>query len=64
MRPRVAAVRGRADAKAYIVKFGPDPIMTPHQCNEMRKRVDASKPPSSIPRTYNVTQATMSRLTP
>jgi len=41
--------RGRADAKAKGVKFG-------------RKRIDAGEPQRSIARSYNVSQATISRL--
>jgi DNA invertase Pin-like site-specific DNA recombinase len=54
--------RGRADAKAKDVKFGRKPILTPHQQKEARKRVDAGEPQRSVARSYNVSQATISRL--
>jgi len=54
--------RGRADAKAKGVKFGRKPILTPHQRKEARKRVEAGEPQRSIARSYNVSQATISRL--
>jgi hypothetical protein len=38
-------MRGRrADAKADGAKFGRNPILTPHQQNEARKRVEADEP--------------------
>src|SRR5271157_1419437 len=54
--------RGRADAKANGVKFGRKPILTPHQQKEARKRVEAGEPQRSVARSYNVSQATISRL--
>jgi DNA invertase Pin-like site-specific DNA recombinase len=54
--------RGRADAKAKGVSFGRKPILTPHQQKEARKRVDAGEPQRSVARSYNVSQATISRL--
>jgi DNA invertase Pin-like site-specific DNA recombinase len=54
--------RGRADAKAKGVKFGRKPILTPHQQKEARKRVEAGEPQRSVARSYNVSQATISRL--
>jgi DNA invertase Pin-like site-specific DNA recombinase len=56
--------RGRADAKAKGVKFGRKPIMTPHQQREARARVEAGEPQRSVARSYNVSQATISRLAP
>jgi len=56
--------RGRADAKANGVKFGRKPILTPRQQKEARKRVDAGEPQRSVARSYNVSQATISRLAP
>jgi DNA invertase Pin-like site-specific DNA recombinase len=63
-RRRVAerTARGRADAKANGVKFGRKPILTPHQQKEARKRVEAGEPQRSVARSYNVSQATISRL--
>jgi DNA invertase Pin-like site-specific DNA recombinase len=55
--------RGRADAKAKGVQFGRKPILTPHQQKEARKRVEAGEPQRSVARSYNVSQATISRLT-
>ena len=54
--------RGRADAKANGVKFGRKPILTPHQQKEARQRIDAGETQRSVARTYNVSQATISRL--
>ena len=54
--------RGRADAKANGVKFGRKPSLTPHQQQEARKRIDAGETQRSVARSYNVSQATISRL--
>jgi DNA invertase Pin-like site-specific DNA recombinase len=54
--------RGRADAKAKGMKFGRKPILTPHQQKEARKRIDAGETQRSVARSYNVSQATISRL--
>ena len=54
--------RGRAEAKANGVKFGRKPILTPHQQKEARKRVEAGELQRSVARSYNVSQATISRL--
>src|SRR5208282_2113264 len=56
--------RGRADAKANGVKFGRKPSLTPHQQKEARKRVEAGETQRSVARSYNVSQATISRLPP
>jgi DNA invertase Pin-like site-specific DNA recombinase len=63
-RRRIAerTARGRADAKAKGVKFGRKPILTPHQQQEARVRVVAGGPQRGIARSYNVSQATISRL--
>ncbi len=63
-RRRIAerTARGRADAKANGVKFGRKPILTPHQQKEARARVEAGEPQRSVARSYNVSQATISRL--
>ena len=53
---------GRADAKANGVKFGLKPILTPHQQQEGRKRLDAGETQRSVARSYNVSQSTISRL--
>jgi DNA invertase Pin-like site-specific DNA recombinase len=56
---------GRADAKARGVKFGRKPKLTPHQQREARERLNAGdETQRSIARSYNVSQATISRLSP
>ena len=60
IKERTAA--GRADAKANGVKFGRKPILTAHQQREARKRLAAGETQRSIARSYNVSQATISRL--
>jgi DNA invertase Pin-like site-specific DNA recombinase len=54
--------RGRADAKANGVKFGRKPILTPHQQQEARNRLEAGETQRSVARSYNVSQSTISRL--
>lgn len=54
--------RGRADAKSKGVRFGRKPTLTPHQQNEARKRIEAGETQRSVARSYNVSQATISRL--
>jgi DNA invertase Pin-like site-specific DNA recombinase len=54
--------RVRADAKEKGVKFGRKPILTPHQQKEARKRLDAGETQRSVARSYNVSQATISRV--
>ena len=63
-RRRIAerTARGRADAKAKGVKFGRKPTLTPHQKREARERLDAGETQRSVARSYNVSQATISRL--
>jgi DNA invertase Pin-like site-specific DNA recombinase len=57
--------RGRADAKVNGVKFGRKPKLTPHQRREAIKRRDKDgETLRSIGRGYNVSAATISRLTP
>ena len=51
-----------ADAKAKGVKFGRKPKLTTHQRREAQKRLRAGETQRSIARTFNVSQATMSRL--
>jgi DNA invertase Pin-like site-specific DNA recombinase len=55
--------RGRADARAKGVKFGRKPILTPHQQQEARKGLAEGETQRSVARSYNVSQATISRLT-
>src|ERR1700674_3232455 len=54
--------RGRADAKAKGVKFGRKPKLTAHQQREARERIEAGETQRSVARSYNVNQATISRL--
>jgi DNA invertase Pin-like site-specific DNA recombinase len=63
-RRRIAerTARGRADAKANGVKFGRKPKLTPHQQREARERVASGETQRSVARSYNVDQATISRL--
>jgi DNA invertase Pin-like site-specific DNA recombinase len=56
--------RGRADAQARGVKFGHKPSLPPRQRREARKRIDAGETQRSVARSYNVSQATISRLPP
>jgi DNA invertase Pin-like site-specific DNA recombinase len=64
-RRRIAerTARGRADAKAKGVRFGRKPKPTAHQQREARERIDAGETQRSVARSYNVSQATISRLT-
>jgi DNA invertase Pin-like site-specific DNA recombinase len=64
-RRRIAerTARRRADAKAKGVKFGRKPALTPHQQQEARKRLAEGETQRSVARSYNVSQATISRLT-
>jgi DNA invertase Pin-like site-specific DNA recombinase len=54
--------RGRADAKAKGIKFGRKPTLTPHQQQEARERLAAGGTQRSVARSYNVSEATISRL--
>jgi DNA invertase Pin-like site-specific DNA recombinase len=56
--------RGRADARAKGVKFGRKPKLTPHQQREARARLEAGETQRSVACSYNVNQATISRLAP
>ena len=57
--------RGRADAKAKGVKFGRKPKLTQHQKREAVHRRDKDgETLRSIARSYNVSAATISRLSP
>jgi DNA invertase Pin-like site-specific DNA recombinase len=64
-RRRIAerTARGRADAKAKGVRFGRKPKLTAHQQREARERIEAGETQRSVARSYNVSQATISRLT-
>jgi DNA invertase Pin-like site-specific DNA recombinase len=54
--------RGRADAKERGIKFGRKPKLTAHQQSEARARVAKGETQRSVARSYNVSQATISRL--
>ena len=56
--------RGRADAKAKGVRFGRKPKLTPHQQREAIQRRDkGGESLRAIARSYNVSAATIQRLT-
>jgi DNA invertase Pin-like site-specific DNA recombinase len=65
-RRRIAerTARGRADAKAKGVKFGRKPKLTPHQQREERERVASDETQWGVADSFNVDQATISRLRP
>ncbi len=65
-RRRIAGrtARGRADAKAKGVRFGRKPKLTANQQREARERIEAGETQRNIARSYNVSQATISRLGP
>ena len=54
--------RGRADAKANGVKFGRKPSLTPYQQREALRRIAEGETQRSVARSYDVSQATISRL--
>jgi DNA invertase Pin-like site-specific DNA recombinase len=64
-RRRIAerTARGRADAKAKGVRFGRKPKLIAHQQREARERIEAGETQGSVASSYNVSQATISRLT-
>ncbi|MCF1505980.1 recombinase family protein [Afifella sp. H1R] len=62
IRERTAA--GRARAREQGVKFGRKPKLTPHQQREALERILAGEPQRAVARSYNVSQSTISRLTP
>ncbi len=53
---------GRVQAKAAGVKFGRKPTLTPHQMREATQRVANGETQRAVARSYNVSQATISRL--
>lgn len=57
------AVGELADPKANGVKFGRKLILTSHQQNEARKRIYAGETQRSLARSYQVSQATISKRT-
>ncbi|WP_342629779.1 recombinase family protein [Nguyenibacter vanlangensis] len=54
--------RGRFDAKGLGVQFGRKPKLTKLQQCEARSRLEAGETQRSVARSYNVSQATISRL--
>jgi DNA invertase Pin-like site-specific DNA recombinase len=54
--------RGRPNTKAKGVVFRRKPVLTPHQQKEARARVESGEPQRSVACSYNVNQATISRL--
>jgi DNA invertase Pin-like site-specific DNA recombinase len=53
---------GRARAKARGVRFGRPTALTPHQRAEALQRLANGDPQADVARTFNVSQATISRL--
>jgi DNA invertase Pin-like site-specific DNA recombinase len=53
---------GRARAKARGVQFGRRPKLTPHQRQEALQRLQEGEAQADVARSYNVSQATVSRL--
>ncbi|KAJ8135536.1 hypothetical protein OY671_011251, partial [Metschnikowia pulcherrima] len=53
---------GRAQAKARGVKFGRKSALTPHQQAEARRKLDAGDTQRTVAASFNVSQATISRL--
>jgi DNA invertase Pin-like site-specific DNA recombinase len=55
---------GRANAKNKGVKFGRPPVLTAHQRQEAIQRLQEGATQADLARTYGVSQATISRLSP
>ena len=55
---------GRARAKAQGVKFGRPQALTPHQRQEAIQRLASGEAQADVARSYDVSQATISRLLP
>jgi hypothetical protein len=55
---------GRDRAKARGVRFGRPPALTAHQRQEAIKRLQEGQAQAEVARSYNVSQATISRLEP
>ena len=55
---------GRTRAKARGVRFGRPPSLTAHQRQEAVDRLAAGEAQADVARSYNVSQATISRLAP
>ncbi len=61
---RARTGEGRARAVARGVKLGRKPKLTPHEQHEARRRKESGEPIRDIARSYNVHNATISRLAP
>jgi DNA invertase Pin-like site-specific DNA recombinase len=59
---RTRTREGRARAVTRGVKMGRKPKMTPHQMKEALRWREAGEPQRSVAFSYNVSQATISRL--
>src|SRR5262249_26466229 len=59
---RARTGEGRARAKARGVKFGRPTALTPHQRAEALQRIGNGEAQADVARTFNVSQATISRL--
>ena len=55
---------GRTRAKARGLRFGRPPALTPHQRQEAIQRLADGHSQADVARSYNVSQATISRLEP
>jgi DNA invertase Pin-like site-specific DNA recombinase len=53
---------GTRAGKGAASNFGRKPILTPHQQQVARKRLEAGETQRSVARSYNVSQSTISRL--
>jgi DNA invertase Pin-like site-specific DNA recombinase len=53
---------GRVQAKAAGIKFGRKPTLTPHQIREASARVASGETQRNVARSFNVSQATISRI--
>ena len=61
---RARTGEGRTRAKARGVKFGRPPVLTAHQRHEAIQRLAEGATQADLARTYGVSQATISRLSP
>jgi DNA invertase Pin-like site-specific DNA recombinase len=59
---RARTGEGRSRAKARGVQFGRPPVLTAHQRQQALQRLAAGETQADVARTYNVSQATISRL--
>jgi DNA invertase Pin-like site-specific DNA recombinase len=59
---RVRTGEGRERARARGVRMGRKPKLTPHQQREPLERIALGETQRSVARSYNVDQATISRL--